>query len=64
MAAVGALATLVADTGPRHNGRANSTTGAQPITVQSGSHNQGAICTEDGRKFSNRLELTVSGPGQ
>ena len=25
---------------------------------------QGAICTEDGRKLSNRLELTVSGPGQ
>ena len=24
---------------------------------------QGAICTEDGRKLSNRLELTVSGPG-
>ena len=24
----------------------------------------GAICTEDGRKLSNRLELTVSGPGQ
>ena len=25
---------------------------------------QGAICTEDGRKLSHRLELTVSGPGQ
>ena len=25
---------------------------------------QGAICTEDGRKLSNRLELTVSGPSQ
>ena len=24
----------------------------------------GAICTEDGRKLSSRLELTVSGPGQ
>ena len=24
---------------------------------------QGAICTEDGRKLSHRLELTVSGPG-
>ena len=23
---------------------------------------QGAICTEDGRKLSHRLELTVSGP--
>ena len=23
---------------------------------------QGAICTEDGRKLSNRLELVVSGP--
>ena len=23
----------------------------------------GAICTEDGRMLSNRLELTVSGPG-
>ena len=26
--------------------------------------NQGAICTEDGRKLSSRLEFTVSGPGQ
>ena len=25
---------------------------------------QGAICTEDGRPLSNRLELTVNGPGQ
>ena len=25
---------------------------------------QGAICTEDGRMLSHRLELTVSGPGQ
>ena len=25
---------------------------------------QGAICTEDGRKLSHRLELAVSGPGQ
>ena len=25
---------------------------------------RGAICTEDGRPLSNRLELTVSGPGQ
>ena len=25
---------------------------------------QGAICTEDGRMLSNRLELTVNGPGQ
>ena len=24
---------------------------------------QGAICTEDGRKLSHRLELTVGGPG-
>ena len=24
---------------------------------------QGAICTEDGRKLSSGLELTVSGPG-
>ena len=24
---------------------------------------QGAICTEDDKKLSNRLELTVSGPG-
>ena len=24
---------------------------------------QGAVCTEDGRKLSNRLEFTVSGPG-
>ena len=25
---------------------------------------EGAICTGDGRKLSNRLEVTVSGPGQ
>ena len=25
---------------------------------------QGAICTEDGRKLSNRLEFTITGPGQ
>ena len=31
-----------------------------PITEDCG--HQGAICTEDGRKLSNRLELTVSGP--
>ena len=24
---------------------------------------EGAVCTEDGRKLSNRLEFTVSGPG-
>ena len=27
-------------------------------------NDDGAICTEDGRKLSNRLEFTVSGPGQ
>ena len=32
-----------------------------PITTGCGE--EGAICTEDGRKLSNRLELTVSGPG-
>ena len=32
-----------------------------PITTDCGA--EGAICTEDGRKLSNRLELTVSGPG-
>ena len=26
--------------------------------------NQGAVCTEDGRRLSNSLELVVSGPGQ
>ena len=25
---------------------------------------EGAICTGDGRRLSNRLELTVGGPGQ
>ena len=33
-----------------------------PITTDCDA--QGAICTEDGRKLSNRLELNVSGPGQ
>ena len=33
-----------------------------PVTTDCNA--QGAICTEDGRKLSNRLELTVSGPGQ
>ena len=32
-----------------------------PVTTDCES--TGAICTEDGRKLSNRLELTVSGPG-
>ena len=31
-----------------------------PITEDCG--HQGAICTQDGRRLSNRLELTVSGP--
>ena len=33
-----------------------------PITENCG--DQGAVCTEDGRMLSSRLELTVSGPGQ
>ena len=33
-----------------------------PITTDCDA--QGAICTGDGRKLSNRLEFTVSGPGQ
>ena len=33
-----------------------------PVTTNCG--DQGAICTEDGRRLSNRPELTVSGPGQ
>ena len=33
-----------------------------PATEDCG--DSGAICTEDGRMLSNRLELTVSGPGQ
>ena len=32
-----------------------------PVTTDCG--DQGAICTGDGRMLSNRLELTVSGPG-
>ena len=32
-----------------------------PVTTDCAA--QGAICTEDGRKLSNRLEVTVSGPG-
>ena len=32
-----------------------------PVTTDCG--DQGAICTEDGRELSNRLELTVNGPG-
>ena len=33
-----------------------------PVTTDC--DDQGAICTGDGRKLSNSLELTVSGPGQ
>ena len=33
-----------------------------PVTTDCAS--QGAICTGDGRKLSNELALTVSGPGQ
>ena len=33
-----------------------------PVTTDC--DDQGAICTGDGRKLSNRLEVTVSGPGQ
>ena len=33
-----------------------------PVTTDC--NTQGAICTEDGRRLSHRLELTVSGPGQ
>ena len=33
-----------------------------PVTTRCGA--QGAICTRDGRKLSNSLEFTVSGPGQ
>ena len=32
-----------------------------PVTTDCAA--EGAICTEDGRKLSTRLELTVSGPG-
>ena len=33
-----------------------------PITTDC--NDDGAVCTDDGRMLSNRLELTVSGPGQ
>ena len=33
-----------------------------PVTTDCGA--DGAVCTADGRKLSNRLEITVSGPGQ
>ena len=33
-----------------------------PVTTNCGA--QGAICTKDGRKLSNRLEFTVTGPTQ
>ena len=32
-----------------------------PITTDCNA--QGAVCTEDGRKLSNRTEVTVNGPG-
>ena len=32
-----------------------------PVTTDCAA--QGAICTEDGRKLSYQLEVTVSGPG-
>ena len=39
-----------------------------PVTVElpptTDCDNQGAVCTEDGRRLSNSLELIVSGPGQ
>ena len=34
------------------------------LPVPEGCDAQGAICTEDGRPLSNRVELTVNGPGQ
>ena len=34
---------------------------ALPVTTDCDA--SGAVCTEDGRKLSNRLELTVPGPG-
>ena len=34
------------------------------LPVPEGCDAQGAICTEDGRPMSNRVELTVNGPGQ
>jgi hypothetical protein len=33
-----------------------------PATTDCG--DEGAICTQDGRKLSNSLSFTVSGPGQ
>ena len=33
-----------------------------PVTTKCGA--QGAICTKDGRKLSNSLNFTVSGPNQ
>ena len=33
-----------------------------PVTTRCGA--QGAICTRDGRKLSNSLNFTVSGPNQ
>ena len=33
-----------------------------PVTTDCNAN--GAVCTADGRKLSNRLEFTVSGPGQ
>ena len=33
-----------------------------PVTTDC--DDEGAVCTADGRKLSNRLEFTVSGPGQ
>ena len=35
-----------------------------PCPVTTDCDADGAVCTGDGRKLSNRLELTVSGPGQ
>ena len=33
-----------------------------PVTTDCNA--DGAVCTGDGRKLSNRVELTVSGPGR
>ena len=52
---------LVSNTGQTVSGSRTPTV-VLPVTIDCNA--DGAVCTGDGRKLSNRLELTVSGPGQ
>ena len=46
----------------RPNGNNSDVTIVLPVTTDC-DNDDGAICTDDGRKLSNRLEFTITGPG-